>query len=218
MISVSEIVSYFYCPWYYYTSYIVGRKFYGKDREFGNVIHKIHKEIVDAVNEGKEIEKEVKRIIRKNKIKDKNLKGKIMKMGEIIVNSMKENVKILSEIKVKSKRIGIVGKIDRIEIYENSIIPIEIKSKRKKISELDKIQLSAYALILEDIFRKRVEEGILFCFESFEAFKVKITCEDKIRILNIRDEILELKKHMRLPKVNKKKCENCFFRKICLYE
>ena len=58
--------------------------------------------------------------------------------------------KIKSEYKITSETLGISGKIDRIEIYEGSLVPVELKTGTPPDEgawESHKVQLAAYSLL-----------------------------------------------------------------------
>ena len=62
--------------------------------------------------------------------------------------------KIQSEVKIESKELGLRGIIDQIEVYEESMVPVELKTgkaPRDGVWPGHKIQIAAYALLLEVI-------------------------------------------------------------------
>src|SRR3989344_423001 len=67
--------------------------------------------------------------------------------------------KYVTEMSVISDELGLRGRIDRTKISDG-IVPYEIKTKQE-IYETDIIQLSAYALLLEDKFNVKINKGVL---------------------------------------------------------
>ncbi len=100
--------------------------------------------------------------------------------------------KYLTEYKVESKNLGLTGRIDRIEVNNDTLIPFEVKT-RDQIFKSDLIQLTAYAMLLEEEIHKKVEKGYVECSLSRE--EVKITDDlrnevfDLIRIINNMDKL-----------------------------
>jgi CRISPR-associated protein Cas4 len=124
--------------------------------------------------------------------------------------------KIMTELDVTSLKYNIVGRVDRLEIYRNFIIPYEIKSgffKREHIT-----QLYSYYLLLKDEFPKyKIEKGyILYVKDNYKKeieFKNKKEIE---RILEIKDKILDMIENKEDPGKNyTEKCKKCLFYNIC---
>ena len=119
------------------------------------------------------------------------------------------------ELKMKSEKLGIEGRVDRVEIGKDEITPYEIKNKKASdFYESDAIQLTAYSMLLEDNFFTSVKKGI-------------IQYKDKRLILNI-DEQLREKVRMLISKImlmgnepcppiseNFKKCQSCGMKEEC---
>lgn len=117
--------------------------------------------------------------------------------------------KFLTEIELISEKFGLKGRVDRIEISD-SIIPYELKS-RENIFDSDKIQLAAYALLLEDNFKKKIDFGIIETKTKRE--EVIINEEMKKHVLEIADKI----RNMTNAEItsNFAKCENCGLKEEC---
>ncbi|MFH1307929.1 MAG: CRISPR-associated protein Cas4 [archaeon] len=118
--------------------------------------------------------------------------------------------KYLSEFKIISENIGLRGKIDRVK-FESSITPYEIKT-RAGIYDSDKIQLAAYALLLEEEFNKKIEKGFIEHLEGSE--EILLTEELKNKVLEIADKIRKMKDSPEMPS-NFNKCNSCFFKNKC---
>ena len=125
--------------------------------------------------------------------------------------------KYISEVKIESPSLGIKGRIDRVEIdNENKIfIPYELKTREGRIFYSDEIQLTAYAMLLEDQYNISIKEGVIESGSNKQ--KIKIKQENKERVLEIADNIRNLVEDIepQLPS-NFNKCRNCGFRKYCM--
>lgn len=117
--------------------------------------------------------------------------------------------KYLTEYKLESPEIGLRGRIDRIRFAED-ILPFEIKT-RENVYESDKIQLAAYALLLEQEFGKPIAQGIIE-FRGNQQ-QVELTEELKNQVLVLADKIRNMTQG-EMPS-NFSKCKNCQLREQC---
>ena len=70
--------------------------------------------------------------------------------------------KIITELRVLSKSLRLKGVVDRIEVYGNEYVPVEIKTGRTPSEGVwpdHRMQLAAYMLLLNDRFNTNVKEG-----------------------------------------------------------
>ncbi|MBN1644514.1 CRISPR-associated protein Cas4 [Candidatus Woesearchaeota archaeon] len=128
--------------------------------------------------------------------------------------------KIKSEYKVSSVLLDLSGKIDRIEIYKNQLIPIEIKSGRPPKEgawENHKVQLAAYALLLEDKFGVRIKEGIINYVDSGQKVSIAINPFLKEQVKDLIKKVKVLLESKDIPDIaqNKNKCAVCGLRERC---
>ena len=151
---------------------------------------------------GEKIKKEI--ILRVNAVK------KFIDAG-FLGKQLWENLKpkYLTEFEILSDEIGLKGRVDRIQIG-NEIIPYELKS-RENIYDSDKLQLAAYALLLEKEFGKKIEMGIVEAAKNNE--EILISEELKNKVLEIADKI----RNMQDAEItsNFAKCQNCGLREEC---
>jgi len=121
--------------------------------------------------------------------------------------------KYLTEFEIVSDTLGLKGRVDRIEISKQ-IIPYEIKT-RKEIFDSDKIQLAAYALLIEQEFGKEINKGVIETQAGQE--EIQITKEMKDEVLEIADEIRNMQNEPPFQS-NMKKCQKCLLKKQCFEE
>ena len=131
--------------------------------------------------------------------------------------------KILSELSVGSENLQLKGIIDRIEVYENSYIPIELKTGKMPKEGLwpnHRIQIAAYALLLEEKFQTPVKEGFVYYLDAKETRHISINPFMKEEITSLVKEIQELLKNQFPPEYceNKNKCSSCGLRETCYNE
>jgi len=136
-------------------------------------------------------------------------------IGLELWNNLKPKYK--SEVSIESEDLGIKGRIDRVEfsdsiLFSEDIIPYEIKTReQEKIWDSDKIQLAAYALLLENRFRKKIPMGIIELRHSKK--QIEITEELKAQVLEIADKVRNLQGEM--PS-SFSKCQSCKLKQDCL--
>lgn len=128
--------------------------------------------------------------------------------------------KIKSEYKISSASLGISGKIDRIEIYEDSLVPVELKTgspPKEGAWESHKIQLAAYALLLEDTFKTNIPEGIVQYIDSGKRIQVFINPFLKDQVRALASSVRALLSSKELPAIieNRNKCSSCSLREKC---
>ena len=128
--------------------------------------------------------------------------------------------KYLTEYKIISPRLGLTGKIDRLMISEQDgkkvYIPFEVKSGSAiKPYESDLIQLSSYALLIEDKFNYPASKG--FMEYKDRRIEIEITREMKQQALDIIQNIRNFPNLEKMPKIieNFKKCLKCGLREQC---
>ena len=125
----------------------------------------------------------------------------------------------LSEIRLESPAYGLRGRVDRILVSrkDNSIIPFELKSREERIFHSDEIQLTAYAMLLEDHYKILIPKGIVEVGNKRQ--EVQITSKMKDEVLSLANEIRNLQNPQAIiPPIqsNFNKCQNCEFKEACM--
>ena len=114
------------------------------------------------------------------------------------------------EFSLISESLGIKGRIDRVS-FSNEIIPFEIKTRvKERIYDTDKIQLAAYALLLEDRYKTKIAKGIV----EMKTKKQEIILDD-----DLKSQVLELAEKVRniQPEFPSSfsKCQSCGLKEEC---
>jgi CRISPR-associated protein Cas4 len=123
----------------------------------------------------------------------------------------------LSEIKLESEELGLKGRVDRILISrkDNSVIPFELKSREERIFLSDELQLTAYAMLLEQQYSQKILKGIVEVGNNKQ--EIEISEEKRKEVLKIAEEIRNLNEGQIPPiQSNFNKCRNCEFREECM--
>ena len=131
--------------------------------------------------------------------------------------------KIKSEYRIESPSLQLKGVIDQIEIYERGFVPIELKTgkaPKEDVWENHKIQLGAYALLLEEKFNVPVKEGFVNYLDAQERRHVPINpfLKDEIRQLIKKTQLLLESKEIPDFADNPNKCAGCGIREQCYNE
>ncbi len=122
----------------------------------------------------------------------------------------------ISEMKVESESIGLRGRVDRVLISkkDGSVIPFELKSREDKIFHSDEIQLTAYAMLLEEKYSRKISAGIVEVGNNKK--EVPITDENKNEVLQLVDKIRNIEDNPAPPILsNFNKCRYCEFQEEC---
>lgn len=76
--------------------------------------------------------------------------------------SRRDSIHTLRALPLASKRLGLSGVADVVELNEGIPFPVEYKRGRPKAHRADEVQLCAQAMCLEEMFEVSVEQGALF--------------------------------------------------------
>lgn len=82
--------------------------------------------------------------------------------GEKLWETLTPKIKV--EYSVQSKKLGLKGRIDRLELYSNGLMPVELKSgnpPQEGVWGHHRIQAASYAVMLEEVFSTTVPEAIV---------------------------------------------------------
>jgi len=131
--------------------------------------------------------------------------------------------KIKSEFKIKSDNLFLSGIIDQIEEYEEGFVPIELKTgklPKEGVWPGHKIQIAAYAMLLEEVYNTKIKEGFVHYLDNDERRQVVINPFLKEEVIELRKKVFELLDSDKLPEFcdNENKCKVCGLRKECFNE
>lgn len=131
---------------------------------------------------------------------------------------------------VHSRALGISGECDVVEFVRADtgitlpgregmylLYPIEYKRGRSKITDEDRMQLTAQVICLEEMFLTEISEAYLFYGETRRRERVDITEGLRAECRKLLQEMHQLYERGYTPKVRKtKKCEAFSLKEICL--
>lgn len=83
-------------------------------------------------------------------------------------------MRILRSVEMRSKRFGIHGVADVVELRNGLPFPVEYKRGRPKTHRADEVQLCAQSLCLEEMFACEISEGAIFYGKTRRRHNVRM--------------------------------------------
>lgn len=128
--------------------------------------------------------------------------------------------KIKSEYRVSSENLGVRGIIDQLHVYPDRFLPFELKSGKAPTEGVwpgHKVQVGAYILLLEDIFKTHIKRGFVRYLDSGESRQVVMNPFFKDELLNLIKKVNELLNSDKIPDYckNENKCKSCSLKDTC---
>lgn len=120
------------------------------------------------------------------------------------------------DIALQSSEIGLSGQIDEVIFMQDMIIPVDYKLA-KKASLHFKVQLTAYAMMLEETFGLPAPTGILYLIQKRDAVEVTISRTLRRKVLDALSEMRQIAETeaIPVPTKNRRACLDCEFRRFC---
>jgi len=128
--------------------------------------------------------------------------------------------KYLTEIKLSSNKLGLRGIVDKIEINNDLLIPIELKTgspPKQGVWPGHKIQLIAYLLLIKENFGKKVKHGFVEYITYQEKRHIVINPFSEQQVYDLVEEVNNLFSSKEAPSIleNKNKCNACNLKEQC---
>ena len=136
----------------------------------------------------------------------------------------------MRDMPVKSERLGICGRCDAVEFSQSDngitlhvrdgqwdICPVEYKHGRQKSGDCDRLQVTAQAICLEEMFCCKINEGAVFYHETRKREKFPLTDELRETVRLSFEEMHNMFNRGYTPTVKKHAgCNSCSLKEICL--
>ena len=139
---------------------------------------------------------------------------------------------VVRDMPVSSRRLGVVGKCDVVEFSRDDAdgislfgwdgqwlpCPIEYKRGQPKVTDIDRLQLCAQAMCLEEMLLcPPIEEAYLYYGETKRREAVCLGSELRERVQSMFEEMRGYYSRLYTPRVKPTKaCANCSLKDICL--
>ena len=123
------------------------------------------------------------------------------------------------DVLLRSQTLGFLARIDlaiRRDTVPDAIV-VDYKLSREPAGSHFRLQLAAYALMLEEAWGLPVHRGFLYHIPQRQAEEIPITPTLRTKVLRVRAAILNsvLRETMPPPPRNHGKCISCEFRRFC---
>ncbi len=125
---------------------------------------------------------------------------------------------------IRSLARGLIGKCDLVELYlapgggVAEAIPVEFKRGKAKEEDVDRVQLCAQALCLEEMFSIEVPRGQLYYLQEHRRTSVEIDGALQAKTAGLVDRIRSLLDAGVTPSAiyEKRKCDHCSLVELCM--
>ena len=142
----------------------------------------------------------------------------------------RKDVIISRGMPIHSKSLGISGNCDIVEFHKNTegvflperndkylLFPVEYKRGKPKISDEDRMQLTAQVICLEEMFVTEIPEAYLYYGEIRRRERVEITPAMKQECRALLQEMHAYFARGYTPRAKKnKRCDACSLKELCL--
>lgn len=130
----------------------------------------------------------------------------------------RDGVRLEYAVLLRSLRLGLIGKADVIEFYENKVFPVEHKRGRPKPTHCDLVQLCAQAMCLEEMMQTEILAGAIFYGQPRRRQPVEFTPELRAETEQTVRKLHELIQSGKTPppEYDEKKCSACSLFDICM--
>lgn len=132
--------------------------------------------------------------------------------------------KIISELKVTSEALGLKGIVDMMEVYDDSIVPIELKTGKSPMRgawDSHRVQLLAYIMLLsEKNGSKTIREGRIIYLDTNKTVPVMTNPFAEIEVKELIEKVSALLKSEKIPDFcgSDNKCNACGLKGSCYNE
>ena len=118
---------------------------------------------------------------------------------------------------LESAQLGLSGKLDLLIVSPKGLFPVDFKYTRGRPHRNHVVQLTGYALLVEDDFQTQVETGFIYLAPVQQVIAVAITKQLKEHTLQRLAEIRAMIRDGILPVATpvRARCEECEFRNFC---
>ncbi len=165
------------------------------------------------------------------KIWPKFLKESILRTKTVFAFAQQNNVfeeelwsmlvpKIKSEISMESEALELRGIIDRLEIYPEALVPVEMKTgsmPAEGVWPSHKVQIAVYMLLAESNYKIPIRKGIVRYLDTETDRIISMNPFLKYEIADLVKKVKEILNSEKIPNFcgNRNKCASCGLKKKC---
>jgi CRISPR-associated exonuclease Cas4 len=120
------------------------------------------------------------------------------------------------DVVVKSAALGLSGQVDEVIETCSEVIPIDYKMAQR-VGEHYKVQLTAYAMMLEETYQVPVRRGVIYLIPARKPVEVMITARLRQQVQHALDAMRTIVEHETMPPPTdwQQRCPDCEFRRFC---
>lgn len=136
----------------------------------------------------------------------------------------RRKVKVEFDVFIRSLQLGVVGRADIVEFHLQNDgtwqpFPVEYKRGRPKKNNIDRVQLCAQGICLEEMLNTEVPSGALYYGKKKRRTEVSFDAALRQETIETADHVHTLlNKNITPPPKYTKGCESCSFFENCLPE
>ncbi|MEA1869906.1 MAG: CRISPR-associated protein Cas4 [Euryarchaeota archaeon] len=123
------------------------------------------------------------------------------------------------EYAIYSDALGLAGSPDKLVRVGDRVLPYMIrtgKAPENGVWKPDRLQITAYAMLVEERFGQAVEYGFVEYARFFEMREVVIKSRDRRRVLELRNRVRMIKGGRMPDRSQDAPCELCAFKEDCI--
>ena len=118
---------------------------------------------------------------------------------------------------LRSSRLGLSGKLDLLIRTPDACYPVDFKDTEGRPRQNHRVQLAAYALLVEEAFKLAVPEGFIYLVPRKEVVAVPIEESDRAAVRSMLAEIRRgiAREQMPEPTPVRARCVTCEYQNYC---
>jgi CRISPR-associated exonuclease Cas4 len=128
------------------------------------------------------------------------------------------------DMAIRSLKWGLIGKCDLVELWFSDegnikrVSPVEFKRGRQKESDVDRVQLCAQALCLEEMFGIAIECGQLYYLQERRRSDVEVDAVLREKTVALIERLRAIQDTGMTPaaEYEKRKCDRCSIVDLCM--
>jgi len=125
--------------------------------------------------------------------------------------------KRLFGISLRSRELGLAGKLDLLVVTGAACFPVEFKDTEGGVRKNHRVQIAAYAILAEAAFDMPAPEGFVYLVPTDEVVRVVVTAEERTRVHASLAEIRAMIADEMLPEPTtvRARCDACEYQNYC---
>jgi len=121
------------------------------------------------------------------------------------------------QVRLASERVGLSGEVDLLIVTNTEAVPVEFKHTEGPVAKNHRLQLGAYALLVEDALGLPVQRGFVCQLPAGRLWQVQCGTAERLQVAQLVRQV----RHMLAgearpaPTPVRARCRDCEFRRYC---